>query len=366
MVISMLRNIQMKYSGCAVVFACVGGLVLGADGGEHSGGKSHPPELGNVKWLRGFEQAKLVSQKRRKPMFVLFQEVPGCDTCVTYGHKVLSHPLVVEAIETRFVPVVIYNNVKGDDEKTLKLFDEPASNNPVIRILDASGESLAPRLADDYSISGVVSRMMAALDATHGGIPPYLELLNEQELAQRVGVERATFSVHCFWEGEVALGAVPGVVSTKAGFIGKTEVVDIDYNPKEVSFTSLLRQAIKKDSASGVFARSDEQAKQAEPMLAGQVVRLNDVSKPDKRPKYHIFNSPFRYVPMIELQAIRINEALSQKQGRDARHHLSPRQYELLLKIEQHPDADWPSAVGSDDLSKAWQSAMAVADSLDQ
>ena len=36
-----------------------------------------PVELGNVKWLRDFEQATKIAAKTKKPIFLLFQEVPG-------------------------------------------------------------------------------------------------------------------------------------------------------------------------------------------------------------------------------------------------------------------------------------------------
>ena len=59
-----------------------------------------PIELGTVNWLRDFDQAIAESQKQQKPVFILFQEVPGCATCQNYGSNVLSHPLIAEAIET--------------------------------------------------------------------------------------------------------------------------------------------------------------------------------------------------------------------------------------------------------------------------
>ena len=46
---------------------------------------------------------------------LLFQEVPGCSTCRNYGHNVLSHPLMVEAIESLFVPLAIFNNKEGKE-----------------------------------------------------------------------------------------------------------------------------------------------------------------------------------------------------------------------------------------------------------
>ena len=59
-------------------------------------------ELGKVSWYRDYEQALSVSKKENKPVLILFQEVPGCATCRNYGHNVLSHPLMTEAIENEF------------------------------------------------------------------------------------------------------------------------------------------------------------------------------------------------------------------------------------------------------------------------
>jgi len=36
-----------------------------------------PVEVGHVNWNRGIEQAKALSAKTGKPLFVQFQEVPG-------------------------------------------------------------------------------------------------------------------------------------------------------------------------------------------------------------------------------------------------------------------------------------------------
>ena len=39
--------------------------------------KSQPRELGKVKWLRNFDEAKKASARTGKPILLLFQEVPG-------------------------------------------------------------------------------------------------------------------------------------------------------------------------------------------------------------------------------------------------------------------------------------------------
>ena len=70
---------------------------------------SQPVEVGVVRWQRDFDAALAKSRTSQKPVLVLFQEVPGCAGCQTFGKTVLSNPLLVEAIETEFVPVVVYN-----------------------------------------------------------------------------------------------------------------------------------------------------------------------------------------------------------------------------------------------------------------
>jgi len=71
-----------------------------------------------VHWYRDYDKALVVAAKEDKDVLLLFQEVPGCSTCRNYGHNVLSHPLMVEAIESLFVPLAIFNNKK---KKTKRL-----------------------------------------------------------------------------------------------------------------------------------------------------------------------------------------------------------------------------------------------------
>ena len=179
-----------------------------------------PRELGRIAFRRGYDAALEEAKKLDRPLLVLFQEIPGCSTCTTYGDRVLSHPLVVEAVESLFVPVVVVNNAPGDDARILKSFDEPANNNPVVRILSSAGEALAPRVSENYAIPGLTGAMLTALKAANRPIPGYLQLLHDETDARVRGVQRATFAMHCFWEGEAVLGAIPGVrqVHQSCGF----------------------------------------------------------------------------------------------------------------------------------------------------
>ena len=89
----------------------------------------------------------------------------------------LSHPLLVEAIENEFVPVAVHNNKQGRDAEILKRYAEPAWNNPVVRFLDARGKDLIPRRDRVWSVPGIAARMVMALKTAKRPVPGYLELL---------------------------------------------------------------------------------------------------------------------------------------------------------------------------------------------
>ena len=76
-------------------------------------------------------------------------------------------------------------------------------------------------------------------------------------LAQAQGLAKATFAAGCFWCTEEAFDKVPGVVSTVSGYMGgqmknpsyalvstgrtgHTEVLQVTYDPKKVSYEKLL------------------------------------------------------------------------------------------------------------------------------
>ncbi len=289
------------------------------------------PELGRVHWGRNFDQALAQARTSKKPVLVLFQEIPGCSTCKGYGGDALSHPLLVEAIETLFVPVAIKNNVPGDDERVLKSFEEPAWNNPVVRIVDADRKPLAPRLAEDYSSAGLAKAMCTALEKAGREVPPWLALTSEELNARRGRLEKATFAMHCFWEGEGALGDVSGVIGTTPGFVDGMEVVEVEFDPARVDYKTLVGKARQMQCASKVFTRNDAQQKVA--AGAGVSAQRSDENvRPDREPKYYLSRTPMRAVPMMPLQAARVNARIGHSQ--DAKALLSPRQLEILKKAE--------------------------------
>ena len=70
---------------------------------------------------------------------------------------------MVEAIESLFVPLAIFNNKGGKDKKVLDQYGEPSWNNPVERIVDQQGKDVVKRIGNDYSALTLCKRMIASL-----------------------------------------------------------------------------------------------------------------------------------------------------------------------------------------------------------
>jgi hypothetical protein len=270
--------------------------------------QSNPIELGHVHWLRSFDEAQAKSKTENKPILIIFQEIPGCQTCKSYGSDVLTHPLIVEAIETYFIPLAIHNNKGGADAEVLKRYNEPAWNNPVVRIVDQDGKDVVNRLSGNYSVAGLASVLTQAIIKNKGKAPAYLQLLSDELTAQQKGIATATYSMYCFWTGEALFGKVNGVVKTSAGFQSGKESVIVEYDPAIISLSKLNEIA------------DHHQCN----------VINNGTFKADVTPKYYLSNSKFKTVPMTELQKCRVNSALAD--GLDPEEFLSPRQLAYLNK----------------------------------
>ena len=268
--------------------------------------QTNPEELGAVHWLRSYNEAQAKSLKEKKPILILFQEIPGCEVCRNYGNDVLTHPLIVEAIETEFIPLAIYNNKGGDDAYVLHLFNEAAWNNPVVHIVDNYGSNIIPRLSGNYSAAGISALMTNALIKLKGKAPAYLQLLTDELTAYQKGTSTVMYSMYCFWTGEAVFGKINGVFKTTAGYQGGKEVVSVQFDPAIVKKEELDKIAENQKcsaSSGGSF-------------------------KPDSTPKYYLSNSAYKVIPMTEIQKCRVNSALGEKQ--DPKAFLSERQLAFL------------------------------------
>ena len=247
-----------------------------------------PPELGRVRWERDYAVALGLARQQQRPVFLLFQEIPGCDTCTSFGKDVLSHPLLVPAIEGCFVPVVVRNNVSGQEQKILERYAEPAWNNPVVRFVDAQGDDLLPRADRVWDAHGIATRMVAALRAAKRPVPGYLLIARDEH---DPATATAVFAMHCFWEGEAVLGALPGVVATRAAFVGSAEVVEVRFLPALLPLAELQAQA---------------ETRSCKPIVA---TLLREAEPADQ--KHALTGTPYARLRLTPMQAMRVHAALT-------------------------------------------------------
>lgn len=293
---------------------------------------AQPPELGAVRFRADFDAALRDARASKKPVFLLFDEIPGCATCTGFGAGPLSHPLLVEAIETEFVPVAVHNNRAGADAEVLKRYGEPAWNNPVVRFVDADGKDVIPRKDGVWSTGGIAARMVAALDAARRPVPAWLALAAEETSPS--SIERVTFAMHCYWEGQAALGGLHGVAGVMPGAIDGGEVVEVLYRPDRVSLADLVKTADRLDCAADVYVANETDATAARAIVGDRVhVGGKMRAAPASEYLYHLLHSNLRFLPLTELQATRVNSDLGS--SKDASRWLTPSQQALLARIDR-------------------------------
>ncbi len=194
---------------------------------------TNPVEVGKVAWGRDYDMALKEAKSSGKPVFLLFQEVPGCAGCQQFGKDVLSDASVVKQIEENFIPLLIHNNKGGKDAEILKKFNEPAWNYQVVRFIDAEGRDLIPRKDGVWEADALKARIAEALKKAG---PPKKQAASSES-------HRVAFAQYCFWTGETKLGAIEGVMRTEAGFLDGHEVTLVDYDTHKISLKNLTAKA---------------------------------------------------------------------------------------------------------------------------
>ena len=262
---------------------------------------TNPTELGVIRWQRDLDVGLAEATKTGKPVFLLFQEIPGCATCTNFGKNVLGHPLLAAAIEHSFVPIAIRNNVDGKEGEVRQRFLEPAWNNPVVRLLDGNGKDLLPRRDGIWDAHGIATRMVEALVAKKQAVPGYLQLALAESDPKTA---KAVFVMHCFWEGEAVLGALDGVVRTRSAFVDAAEVVEVTYRPSVLTAEKLTELA---------------QAKSCKP-VAGSGLR----AAPASDQQHALTGTPFAKLDLTPMQRTKVHAAITL--GTDPKVWLSPQQ----------------------------------------
>lgn len=297
-------------------------------------------ELGDVAWLRDHDRALALAAEKGKPVLLLFQEVPGCSTCVRFGQDVLTHPLMVELIADRFVPVAIFNNHPGPDTEILRRYNESSWNNPVVRFLRPDGAELLPKLEDRYDALGLYDKIVAVFDRLGEDVPGYFRLLGGDLLVEYGLSKRVTYATPCFWSGETSLAQHPAVITTDAGWVDGEEVVQVHFDPRGTS-----RADVDSFAASEGF----------NPVESARF-------EPDREPQFYLRKNAVRHLPLTPAQRAKINRAVPYREP--LADLLSPQQSAWLA------DPHLPGASGDEvyreDIRRSWPSLVARLGSIDK
>jgi len=272
-----------------------------------------PVETGTVRWSRDHDAALKQSAEQGKPVFVLFQEVPGCAGCKSFGKEVLSDSKLVGVIEQSFIPLLVYNN-QSEDANLLKRYNEPSWNYQVVRFLDGKGKDIIPRKDRVWDKRSLSQRMVKVLQQTGRPVPEELSMLSGLQSSKSMApdLKQAAISQYCFWTGERVIGAIDGVHETEAGFLNGREVTKVTYDPKIVSVEDIHRIAAKNRTGDQVFTELDGYRK-----------------APAHDQKRQLQGTRFQKIKMSNAQATKVN-AWARSNPQKAVEFLSPDQKKRL------------------------------------
>lgn len=202
----------------------------------------------------------------------------------------------------------------------------------MVRFVDGAGADLIPRKAGVWALGPLVQRTASALAAAKREVPTWLAILAEE--TSSAPTETLALSMHCFWDGEGKLGAFPGVLSTRAAFVGGAEVVELRYDPRQLPLVKLVEQAQALGCARAVHTATQAQVETLKAAgIEAQVLARKPRRAPDSDQLRHLSATPLRYLPLTPLQAQRINACLAAR--KDASALLSPRQVQLLAELRK-------------------------------
>ena len=322
------------------------------------------------------QEAKEEAARREQPILCIEVQIPGGS--IIAGETVLSHPLIVEAMESLFVTVRPTPEEPTDERSR---FFRDSSCRTRIRILDEEGMDIVPCVEHLSSVE-VLTAMVQGLEACAKHIPRYLLLLNEEASGQlevlskdrfREVQRSALFGMFDSTKAEVELGGLGGVLSTRAGMVTRQKVVQVTYDTRRLSYCTLVRYALRHAGVNIVYYETNEerlaaqmeakryeeclhrrQQQQQEQMDSDVITEEGTAAPPpfavpikvterignmraNHNPKPSLRDSILRFVPLTNLQACKANRLIYLNRFNEAMHLLSPRQGLIAMKaVRQH------------------------------
>lgn len=288
-------------------------------------------ELGGVRWKRDLGAALGEAEHAARPVLLLVQQVPGSDAARAFGRDALAHPLLVEAIETWFVPLALVPGATPEGDEALQRYGEAqvprAESRPRVRFLDAAGSDLLPRRPATESAHELAVQLLDALGALGVEEPPYLRLVAEESAPSALAT--ATLAAADAASLEARVGVLDGVLRTRAGQSAGRPIVQVDFRPDQLSLRELIERSVADDPDALVYVHDDAQLLAAREVVGARAkrepARVRELELGEGR--LRLGRSPLRFLPLTDLQATRVNAALGT--GGDPFVWLSPRQRRL-------------------------------------
>ena len=282
------------------------------------------------------------------------------------------HPLILEAIETFFIPVaIIPNHVEG--QQSLQL------NVTSVGFMDSSHKNLIePISCQGLSIRPILETAMSyVLKKNEQPIPTFLGDMMLSYSSDKGFERHAWFGFHDKLPASDEFCSIMGMQRCQfGGFANQADdpVVEIIYNYKETCYSSLLRQVLTLLTSRQivVYCQSNDERMAArveinklsglgkyERQIAIVQVNKSIVFEPrmDNNCYSGIRQTPLRYVPMTEYQASKSNQLIVDGQYEKAATLLSPRQVKILATAVSTCFKDFFDVVGYP-IIDAWISTM--------
>jgi len=145
----------------------------------------------------------------------------------------------------------------------------------------------------------------------------------------------------CYWAGEIALGHLQGVISTKACWLNTSEVVLVNFDSSKIPLELFVVSGYESlhNSTSTVYTFSDEQKKRVEKVLPKANVNstssftlLREAKNSDQ--KYYLDNTVYRYLPLTPMQASYVNSMIAEQ--KNFTNILSPRQIKIANFLQDN------------------------------
>eukprot|EP00980_Cylindrotheca_fusiformis_P005595 scaffold1184_cov132-Cylindrotheca_fusiformis.AAC.16 len=284
--------------------------------------------------------AKREAKKQRKPIFCT--RTRG-DVEEMFLLSALTHPLIVEAVETLFVTV-----------NTEVHLEVPGSPDCItLEILNHRGKALLPCFGGNLLLKGndvlILEAMVKSLEKCSIPVPKYLQLLLQEEAGRtevltsgkRRKLDRvAIFGVSNLHVVEAEFAEVGGVLDIQAGLYKGRQILQVTYASKVTSLDSLLRYALLKSYATSIYYQSQEEFVVVRSICEQLRRSFHIVEKMEDSSliknivdgKSGLRKTPLRYVPMTGLQKIHANRLVLEGMFNKATHLLSPKQSEIMMR----------------------------------